>query len=308
MCICRVIIVPDLLTFILNFQVRTTWQGSQKHPSAIIIGIQKGGTRALIEFLRNHPMIKAPVDEQNFFCDDSIYDASDYTYSKQLRKMPLSMPNQITVEKSPNSFKKSKTPQKLSKYQKFLGRDLKLILTVIPPIKRAVSHYFHVRSRPWKGSPIISPNLTEALLKPGNKFVDGSMFGKYLPEWLKYFYRDQILIVNGTKLALENPGKTLQEVESFLGLERFLTEDKFYLNAEKGFYCYNRVIVGCMWSDKGHIVRPQNLTPLAEEVLKAKFEPDLKQFYKLTNIALPALWNYLITISMIKLVRRKQLS
>ena len=41
---------------------------SQKRlPDAIIIGVKKGGTRALLEFLRIHPDIRAPGPEPHFF-------------------------------------------------------------------------------------------------------------------------------------------------------------------------------------------------------------------------------------------------
>lgn len=41
-------------------------------PHVIIIGVKKGGTRALLEFLRLHPNIRAPGPEPHFF--DKNYD------------------------------------------------------------------------------------------------------------------------------------------------------------------------------------------------------------------------------------------
>eukprot|EP00064_Thunnus_orientalis_P003110 superscaffoldBa00000246_g3118 len=41
--------------------------GSKKLPQAIIIGVKKGGTRALLEFLRVHPDIRAVGAEPHFF-------------------------------------------------------------------------------------------------------------------------------------------------------------------------------------------------------------------------------------------------
>lgn len=40
---------------------------SQKLPRAIIIGVKKGGTRALLEFLRLHPDVRAAGAEPHFF-------------------------------------------------------------------------------------------------------------------------------------------------------------------------------------------------------------------------------------------------
>ncbi len=47
-------------------------EGSKKLPQAIIIGVKKGGTRALLEFLRVHPDIRAVGAEPHFF--DRNYD------------------------------------------------------------------------------------------------------------------------------------------------------------------------------------------------------------------------------------------
>lgn len=39
----------------------------QQLPSALIIGIKKGGTRALLEFIRIHPDVRAAGSEVHFF-------------------------------------------------------------------------------------------------------------------------------------------------------------------------------------------------------------------------------------------------
>lgn len=46
--------------------------GSKRFPQAIIIGVKKGGTRALLEFLRIHPDVRAFGAEPHFF--DRFYD------------------------------------------------------------------------------------------------------------------------------------------------------------------------------------------------------------------------------------------
>jgi hypothetical protein len=45
---------------------------SKKFPQAIIIGVKKGGTRALLEFLRIHPDVRAVGAEPHFF--DRFYE------------------------------------------------------------------------------------------------------------------------------------------------------------------------------------------------------------------------------------------
>lgn len=43
------------------------WTASRRLPQALIIGVKKGGTRALLEFLRLHPDIRALGSEPHFF-------------------------------------------------------------------------------------------------------------------------------------------------------------------------------------------------------------------------------------------------
>ena len=50
--------------------------GSRRFPQAIIVGVKKGGTRALLEFLRVHPGVRAVGAEPHFF---------DRCYEKGLR-------------------------------------------------------------------------------------------------------------------------------------------------------------------------------------------------------------------------------
>ncbi|CAG9532009.1 unnamed protein product, partial [Cercopithifilaria johnstoni] len=45
----------------------TTMIVQKRFPQAIIIGVKKAGTRALLEFLRLNPAIKAPGPEVHFF-------------------------------------------------------------------------------------------------------------------------------------------------------------------------------------------------------------------------------------------------
>lgn len=43
------------------------WTATRRLPHALIIGVKKGGTRALLEFLRLHPDVRALGSEPHFF-------------------------------------------------------------------------------------------------------------------------------------------------------------------------------------------------------------------------------------------------
>ncbi|MED6254506.1 hypothetical protein ATANTOWER_027845 [Ataeniobius toweri] len=66
-------------------------EGSKKLPQALIIGVKKGGTRALLEFLRVHPDIRAVGAEPHFF--DRNYDYGLGWYRLQLYHRKGSSPH-----------------------------------------------------------------------------------------------------------------------------------------------------------------------------------------------------------------------
>ena len=51
----------------LKFKKAPSANKTRNLPQAIIIGVKKAGTRALLEYLRMHPNIKAPGPEPHFF-------------------------------------------------------------------------------------------------------------------------------------------------------------------------------------------------------------------------------------------------
>jgi len=55
---------------------------TRKLPDAIIIGVKKGGTRALLEFLKVHPDIRAPGPEIHFFDRQYRKGLDWYRYTK----------------------------------------------------------------------------------------------------------------------------------------------------------------------------------------------------------------------------------
>lgn len=111
---------------------------SKKLPQAIIIGVKKGGTRALLEFLRLHPDIRAVGAEPHFF---------DRNYEKGLEwyreLMPKTLDGQLTMEKTPSYFVTKEVPGRIHA----MSRDTKLIVVVRDPVTRAISDYTQTRSK-----------------------------------------------------------------------------------------------------------------------------------------------------------------
>ena len=76
-------------------------------PQALIIGVPKAGTRALLTFLDLHPLIKSAGPEPHFFDENSNY-VRGFEWYRAL--MPPSRSDQITIEKTPGYFISEKYP------------------------------------------------------------------------------------------------------------------------------------------------------------------------------------------------------
>lgn len=64
------------------------WTAARRLPQALIIGVKKGGTRALLEFLRLHPDIRALGSEPHFFDRHYARGLDWYRYGHTLMQEP----------------------------------------------------------------------------------------------------------------------------------------------------------------------------------------------------------------------------
>ena len=129
---------------------------AQRLPDVIIIGAKKGGTRALIEFLKLHPSFKAAGPEIHFF--DNHYDKGLEWYKSQ---MPLVTPQQFAVEKTPGYFHTPQVPSRI----KAMNPDIKMLLIIRDPVKRLISDYNQFRTKNFNvGKPY--PELEELVFTP----------------------------------------------------------------------------------------------------------------------------------------------
>jgi hypothetical protein len=117
---------------------------ARRFPHIIIIGFGKAGTRALYQMIRMHPDVVGPSHELRFFSNDLKYKQGVHAYT---RLMPLTTKTQRTIEKSPDYIIKPGTAERLKKAIDHChrGNDMKFIVVLREPFKRAISEYLH-----WK--------------------------------------------------------------------------------------------------------------------------------------------------------------
>ncbi|XP_048870814.1 heparan sulfate glucosamine 3-O-sulfotransferase 6-like [Brienomyrus brachyistius] len=252
--------------------------GTKKFPQAIIIGVKKGGTRALLEFLRIHPDVRAVGTEPHFF--DRFYERGLEWYRNL---MPRTLDGQITMEKTPSYFVTKEAPGRVFT----MSRSTKLIVVVRDPVTRAVSDYTQTLSKN-PGLPTFQDlafkNFSRGLIDTSWSAVRIGIYAKHLENWLQYFPLSSLLFVSGERLVTDPAGE-IGRVQDFLDLKRVISDKHFYFNQTKGFPCLKKPEGSshprCLGKSKG---RPHPHIP-GEVLLRLRdfYRPFNLKFYQMTG-------------------------
>ncbi|XP_026523402.1 heparan sulfate glucosamine 3-O-sulfotransferase 3B1-like [Notechis scutatus] len=268
-------VAPDSPSFISSF---LNGSGTKRLPQAVIIGVKKGGTRALLEFLRVHPDVRAVGAEPHFF--DRNYERG-LTWYREL--MPRTLDGQITMEKTPSYFVTKEAPARISS----MSKDTKLIVVVRDPVTRAISDYTQTLSKkpdiPSFES-LTFKNRTTGLIDTSWSAIQIGIYAKHLENWLLYFPLGQILFVSGERL-ISDPAGELGRVQDFLGLKRIITDKHFYFNKTKGFPCLKKAEGSskphCLGKTKGR-THP-DIDQKVIQRLREFYRPFNMKFYQMTG-------------------------
>jgi hypothetical protein len=205
-------------------------------PSALIIGVQKGGTTSLFNYLVRHPDVLPPIGKEVHYFD--LYYARGerwyrgrFPYEYRLRGGVL------TLEASPYYLVHPLAPQRAAR----LVPDAKLIAVLRNPVERAFSHYQHeVRA----GREVLS--FAEAIEKEPERlageeerlradpgyysvkhrryaYVRRGLYLQQLCRWLEHFPRSQLLVLQSEWL-FRDPAAATEAVQEFLGLRQYRGE------------------------------------------------------------------------------------
>ncbi|XP_037332863.1 heparan sulfate glucosamine 3-O-sulfotransferase 4 [Pungitius pungitius] len=256
----------------------TTDYGEKKLPQAIIIGVKKGGTRALLEALRVHPDVRAVGNEPHFF---------DRNYEKGLDwyrdLMPSTLDGQITMEKTPSYFVTSHAPKRIHS----MARDIKLIIVVRNPVTRAISDYTQTLSKKPEiptFEVLAFKNRTLGLIDASWSALRIGIYALHLESWMQYFPLSQMHFVSGERLIVDPAGE-MGKVQDFLGLKRIVTDKHFYFNKTKGFPCLKKPedssTPRCLGKSKGR-THPR-IDPDVIRRLHKFYKPFNMMFYQMTG-------------------------
>nr|XP_020466236.1 heparan sulfate glucosamine 3-O-sulfotransferase 4-like [Monopterus albus] len=256
----------------------TSDYGEKKLPQAIIIGVKKGGTRALLEALRVHPDVRAVGNEPHFF---------DRNYEKGLDwyrdLMPSTLEGQITMEKTPSYFVTNHAPKRIHS----MARDIKLIIVVRNPVTRAISDYTQTLSKKPEiptFEVLAFKNRTLGLIDASWSALRIGIYALHLETWMQYFPLSQMHFVSGERLIVDPAGE-MAKVQDFLGLKRIVTDKHFYFNKTKGFPCLKKPedssTPRCLGKSKGR-THPK-IDPDVIRRLHKFYKPFNMMFYQMTG-------------------------
>ena len=256
---------------------------TKRLPQAIIIGVMECGTEPLTTFLAIHPDIAMQMKLVSVEFFNKNYNKDTERYDWYRNQMPCSSEGQVTIEKSPQYFASPYVPKRVRK----MDKDMKLILLVRDPIKRAMSHYEHLKSLRHGKLP---DSFEETIMTPtgdidfGHELLQRSLYSIQLRRWLNYFKMDQIHIVDGDNFIL-NPADELNKIEKFLGIRQYFTQSLFIYNKDTGFFClYSQEFGGpkaCLVANQGR--KHRDISPDVLERLKMFYKPYNEEFFEITG-------------------------
>uniref|UniRef100_A0A914LD08 Sulfotransferase domain-containing protein n=2 Tax=Meloidogyne TaxID=189290 RepID=A0A914LD08_MELIC len=176
-------------------------------PNFLIIGVRKGGTRALLDALALHPKIKIARHEVHFFDKERNFRRGLDWYSKQMPKAGI---DDVIIEKTPAYFTANpQVPQRVFQF----NPKIKFILIVRSPVTRTVSDFTQIlQKKKERNKPTINfekmsfiKNCNGSVqLNKRFKPIRNSLYAEHLNRWLNYFPLKHFLILDGDKF-IEDP-------------------------------------------------------------------------------------------------------
>jgi len=236
----------------------------------LVAGVQKGGTSALFDYLREHPGIQMPgVKEAHFFDDEGVdWRSPDYGRYHAL----FEEDRRLRGEATPIYLYWPASLERIARY----NPAMRIILLFRDPILRAWSHWKmeyakgkETRPFAWcirDGRARLSPGDPAA---PGHhrvfSYVERGLYGQQVARLLDLFPREQCLFLRSEQLAAD-PTHCLDRVFDFLGVARQGNQPARIVHPGR------------------EIAYPSRLEPEDRELLAGTYRSDLSRFEHLTGI------------------------
>lgn len=196
--------------------------------SFLVAGVQKGGTSALFEYLRQVPALQlAAVKEAHHFDDETLdWSAPDHAAYHALFADDDSAPGRLNGEATPIYLYWPPSLARIARY----NPAMKLILLFRDPVARAFSQWQMEFARGTETEPFahcIRDGRARMAAGPYpdpwpghhrvHSYVERGYYGRQLARALAHFPRDQLLLLRSEALKAD-PTATVARICRFLGV------------------------------------------------------------------------------------------
>ena len=211
-------------------------------PDAVILGAMKCGTSSLHNYLVQQPGVIEPLRKEVHYFDVN-FDRGESWYRANFGR--LGEPG-LNIDSSPYYLFHPAVPRRM----RALLPDVKLIVLLRDPVRRAYSHYWHERDKGREELQFDAAIAAEAgrLGDAHQRLADGTLersfahqhfsyvargrYAEQLETWFSVYPRDQFLVLRFEDLARE-PLAALNTTLGFLGLPPATTVDLEARNARR---------------------------------------------------------------------------
>lgn len=178
-------------------------------PSFLVIGAMKAGTTTLYRDLLSSPGVFMPEDkEPEALCSEEVF--TDAGLRRYERLFAPASAGQLCGEASTAYTKAPDVTGVADRALRLLGPELKLVYIVRDPVKRTISHHYHLFSEGGCGPDI------DAEVARLPQLTDYSRYAMQLRPWIEAFGRERVLIVVFESYVADRAAG-VREVTCFLG-------------------------------------------------------------------------------------------
>ncbi len=190
-----------------------------KKVEALIIGAGRSGTTTLYEYLDSHPQVCfSSVKELHYFSFDDLYARGEDYYHHFIKHQK---PEQRIVSSSTYLLIDHKAIPKIKAY----NPDMKIIVMLRDPVARAYSGYQYALNNGYEKQTVsFAEHIDNEInvLKNGDIIEQNNLCNLYqsryyehLKEWLKYFPKENFLLLKSTDL-FKNKTTVFKQLSDFL--------------------------------------------------------------------------------------------
>jgi len=285
-------------------------------PNLFVVGAPKCGTTTLYEYLSGHPEILMSKEKEPAFFDKDQFFDSDNKAIKHNWFSYLQLYQDLSGGKIKYLGDATPTmvyPKMARRVHKMCGSDVKIIIALRDPVKRAYSHYWHgYRLGLESGNPdldlfqIEDPESVHDTGRFPKHYLLTGRYWLHIERFVKEFGRSNVLLLDFVELV-SDADKAMSKVWLFLGVEPVQVQVQHSNPAQAPvFPGLQRFVAGDSWIKKSlkwcvpSALRQKAIAVVARKNLKAFKYPSMSltlkeklvEYYQQDNLELAERYDF----------------